>query len=90
MRALGWLDVPADRRCPVYSPVEVAGGARMQSPLLLHSPRPSFSRVIDLTHALGPDVPTYIVGAVVRDDSLIRSRQEERERWHTGAHPHAH
>ena len=52
MRALGRLDVLADRWSPVYAPVEVAGGARMQSPLLLYSPRPSFSRVIDLTPAL--------------------------------------
>jgi kynurenine formamidase len=70
----------------------VAGAAAAVAPPVRAAEPRSFSRVIDLTHALGPDFPTYDGGSNLEMETLVTLAKDgyNMYRWllveHTGTH----
>ena len=71
----------------------VAAGAAAAAAPRLHAAEPrSFSRVLDLTHAIGPDFPTYDGGSNLEIETLVTLAKDgyNMKRWllveHTGTH----
>ena len=91
MCSRGWFDHVAQRWCPVCAPVDTRAGT-VQHPITELPARVEFSRIVDLTHALGPDFPTYS-GAPELGFDVLRSYDRDRKnvkRWviqeHIGTH----
>lgn len=88
----GWLDYIADRWCPVCSPVDKAGGTASSPFAQLPAPVAGFSRVVDLTHVLGPDFPTYSGVPELAFEVLLSFDRDRKnvKRWliqeHIGTH----
>ena len=69
-----------------------AGAASVMAPPARAVEPKSFSRVVDLTHAMGPDFPTYDGGSNLGMETLVTLAKDgyNMKRWllveHTGTH----
>ena len=69
-----------------------AGAASVMAPPARAVESKSFSRVLDLTHAMGPDFPTYLGGSNLDMETLVTLAKDgyNMKRWllveHTGTH----
>ena len=69
-----------------------AGAASVLAPRARADEPRSFSRVVDLTHAMGPDFPTYLGGSNLAMETLVTLAKDgyNMKRWllveHTGTH----
>jgi kynurenine formamidase len=69
-----------------------AGAATVVAPRVRAAEPRSFSRVVDLTHAIGPDFPTYDGGSNLEIETLVTLAKDgfNMKRWllveHTGTH----
>jgi kynurenine formamidase len=69
-----------------------AGAASVMAPRARAVESKSFSRVLDLTHAMGPDFPTYLGGSNLAMETLVTLAKDgyNMKRWllveHTGTH----